>query len=226
MPEPPDDEVPGVVDRGAGRAGEALLVEPHRLEVERERPPRRRCRVRRGQAVVVVVHLPRELDERLAAMAGGVARPELMVLDRGPRQVAHDVDAERDREQADRRPDDRDARTPSQAAASRSGPAPAGRGPAPGRPASAAGERAVAERAADPERARRPTTEPSAAAIAASNGVTDSGPMTIAVSSLPSASAPKKSAVPTGGRAPAGRATSPRRSRRSGGRPRRRQRAA
>ena len=38
-------------------AGEALLVEPDRLQVERPRPPRRRRRVRRRQAVVVVVHL-------------------------------------------------------------------------------------------------------------------------------------------------------------------------
>ena len=42
--QPPGDEVARVVDRGRGAAGEALLVEPDRLQVEGPRPPRRRGR--------------------------------------------------------------------------------------------------------------------------------------------------------------------------------------
>ena len=39
--EPPRHQVARVVDRGGRLAGEALLVEPHGLQVERPRPPRR-----------------------------------------------------------------------------------------------------------------------------------------------------------------------------------------
>ena len=119
-PEPPDDQVPRVVDRGTGPAGEALLVEPHRFQVEREGPPRRRRGVRRGEAIVVVVHAAGQLEQRLPAVGGREAVPEPMVLDRGPRQVGHDVDPERDRDEADGRPDDRYAEQPA-------GPQPAGR---------------------------------------------------------------------------------------------------
>ena len=45
--EPPDHEVAGVVDGRRRAGGEALLVEPDRLEVERPGPPRRRCGVGR-----------------------------------------------------------------------------------------------------------------------------------------------------------------------------------
>ncbi len=84
--EPPDDHVAGVVDRGGGVVGEAALVEPDRLEVERPRPPRRAGGVRRGQVVVVLVHLAGQLEQRLAAsVTRGPAVDDLMAVDERPR---------------------------------------------------------------------------------------------------------------------------------------------
>ena len=71
---PPDDQAAGVVDRGRGAAGEALLVEPDGLEVHRPRPPGRRGGVRRRQAVVVGVHLAGQVEQRLAGVARRPAR--------------------------------------------------------------------------------------------------------------------------------------------------------
>ena len=111
-PEPPDDEAARVVERGGGAGGEALLVEPDGLEVHRPRPPRGGRRVGRGQAVVIAVHLAGQVEQRLAGVAGRPARDELVVLDHRPRDVGQDVDADRECDQADERPDDRDAQRP------------------------------------------------------------------------------------------------------------------
>ena len=50
-----------------------------------------------GQAVVVAVHRRGQVDQGLAGVPGREALPQLVVLDERPRQVAHDVDADRDR---------------------------------------------------------------------------------------------------------------------------------
>ena len=80
--------------------------------------------MRRGQVVVVAVHLAGELEQRLAGVPGRPARPQLVAVDERPRDVRDDVDDERDREQADRRPDRRAAR----ASPGRSQPSAAGDG--------------------------------------------------------------------------------------------------
>ena len=106
-PEPPHDQVARVVDRRRRPAGETLLVEPDGLEIERPGPPWRRRRVARDQVVVVVVHLPGQVEERLARAADRPARDELVVVDERPRDVRDDVEPDRDHEQAQRHPDDR-----------------------------------------------------------------------------------------------------------------------
>ena len=67
--EPPDDEAAGVVERGARAQREALLVEPDRLQVHRPGPPRRRCGMGGGQAVVIAVHLGGQVQQGLAVVA-------------------------------------------------------------------------------------------------------------------------------------------------------------
>ena len=104
---PPDHHVAGVVDRGRRRVRERALVEPDRLEVERPRPPRRARGMRRGQVVVVAVHLAGEGDERLPGVPVRPALDQLVAVDQRPWHVQGDVDAERDREQAHDHPHDR-----------------------------------------------------------------------------------------------------------------------
>ena len=144
------DEIARVVDRGGRRAGEPLLVEPDRLEVERPGPPRRRGRVAVGQVVVVVVHLAGQVDQRLALVARRPGRGDPVALDERPRDVRRDVEPERDDEQADGHPGDRQPEQRARAQpAARGGGAGGGRsaagsvgsgggasGPKPARPAS------------------------------------------------------------------------------------------
>ena len=100
--QPPDHEVARVVDRRGRPPGQALLVEPDGLEVERPGPPRRRRGVAGGQVVVVVVHLLGEGGEGLARVAGRPAIEQLVVLDHRPRDVRDDVERDRQDQQAAR----------------------------------------------------------------------------------------------------------------------------
>ena len=72
--QPPDHHVAGVVDGGRGGVRVGALVEPDGLEVERPGPPGRAGGVGRGQVVVVLVHPPGELHERLARVCRRASR--------------------------------------------------------------------------------------------------------------------------------------------------------
>ena len=63
----------------------------------------------RPEPVVVVVHLPGQLEQRLAAGGAGRAGADELVAKGCPRHVGHDVHGDRDDPEADRRPDDRQA---------------------------------------------------------------------------------------------------------------------
>ena len=108
--QPEDHEVAGVVDEARRGARVPLGEEPHRLEVERPRPPRRRGRVRGAQAVVVLVHRPGQLGQGLASVDAGRHEgqaahdrqaPGVAQLD--PGRIAEDVDAQRQQRQAGQR---------------------------------------------------------------------------------------------------------------------------
>ena len=217
-PQPPDDETPGIVESSGGAGCQPLLVEPDRLEVHRPRPPRRGGRVGRRQAVVIAVHRAGQVEEGLACVARRPARDELVVFDQSPRDVADDVDPERHDDHADGHPDDRKAQQPARPK------------PVVGRLARRIeqADRVVRRRrGASGPKPQRPANQndpatmidPNANAMATSNGVTDRAPRVTAVSSLPAASAPKKTMAPAPP-APRRRSGPPRRSRRWSGPPR------
>ena len=150
--EPPDHEVAGVVDRGGRALGEVALVEPHRLEVERPRPPRRARGVRRGQVVVVLVHRAGQVAQRLARVAGRHAGPQLVALDHRPRDVRDHVHHHRDGQQRDGDPERREAEPPARAVPSRPGPVG-------GRPGGRCGPPAEGGGASGPTPRRPPATK-------------------------------------------------------------------
>ena len=112
--QPPGHQVAVVVDRGRGVPGEAGLVKPDRLEVERPGPERRRRRVGGPQVVVVVIHRAGELEQGLAGVARrpGIGDP---VAQGNPGQVRQDVHRQGQDQQAQDQPGDRDPVTPAQA---------------------------------------------------------------------------------------------------------------
>ena len=129
--------------------------------------------MRRGQAVVVAVHLAGQVQQRLAVVAGRPAGEELVAVDHRPRDVRDDVDDDRQDDEAEGRVDDRDPEQPARPqpalrrgcrrfqAARRDRPVPGGlaSGPNPTRPPSqnrpATTHRAEGERERDLDRRDR-----------------------------------------------------------------------
>ncbi len=150
-------QVAGVVDGPDGAAGEALLVEPDRLQVGWPGPPGRGSGVRRPQVVVVVVHV--DESGRAASARRGPAASRERSGSRGRPTAGTRRRRRRPGSRAGRAPPRRSAGRPaSPGAASPAAPDRRARAGSPGRPAPAAGRAARGpgvRRARTPRRPRR-----------------------------------------------------------------------